>query len=115
MIIRTSKEYLDAACIGLSISMIHHIIARAYRILCCIRSREKPIYIYQTLDDVFAAPILETTTHLNLTIHALFITISQDTGTKEKIEELHNSSCSSGNIRERCCGENLLGASNFSI
>lgn len=69
--------------------------------------------IYQTLDDVFAAPILETTTHL--TIHALFITVSQDTGTKEKIEELHNSSCSSGNIRERCCGKNLLGASNFSF
>jgi hypothetical protein len=112
MMIRAFKELLDAACIGLSYPLTHHIIARAYRILCCIRSREKT-NIYQTLDDVFAAPILETATHL--TIHALFITTSQDTGTKEKIEELHNSSCSSGNICERCCGKNLLGTSHFSI
>jgi hypothetical protein len=109
--IRTFKEHLDAACIGLCIPDPSHYRKSLQNLMLYMLTGKTNIY--QTLDGVFAAPILETTAHL--TIHALFITISQETGTKEKIEELHNSRCSSGNIRERCCGKNLLSASDFSI
>lgn len=74
----------------------NHMLWSAYRIIhvLCIHV-ENPIY--KTFNDMLTAFAFEAV--ILHTIHRLFMPVSQNTGTKEEIEELYDSSCSGRHIR----------------
>lgn len=61
-----------------------------------LHSRGK-LNIYKTFNDMLTAFAFEAV--ILHTIHRLFMPVSQNTGTKEEIEELYDSSCSGRHIR----------------